>query len=63
MYNFYTRRTDPALTEEGGLHVNVFDNNRGRPVTNARIEITPMGDISDILDTKTTDDSGTTRSC
>ena len=59
-YNFYVRKLDPVLTDEGQLHINVFDNNRGRPITDAEIKITPSGESNVLVDTRT-DASGRTR--
>ena len=60
-YNFYIRSTDPSLTDEGQLHISVFDTTRGRPVTNAEIRVTPRGNNSNIIITETTNNSGNTR--
>ena len=46
---------------EGGLHINVFDNSEGKPLSNAEIKITPRGDRSNVLVDEFTNQSGQTR--
>jgi len=62
-YNFYVRSSDPVNTEEGLLHIQVFENDRGRPIDGAEVKITPRGDYSQVLDDEKTDESGRTRNC
>lgn len=59
-YNFYTRQTDSSMPDEGRLHISVFDNTEGMPISNADVKITPRGDYSNVLDEERTDDSGET---
>lgn len=46
---------------EGQLHTQVFENDRGRPIMNADVKITPRGDHSVTLYDLKTDESGNTR--